>query len=186
MKWLKYCRLVIFSCLLAVLGGCADEDEYRGIMLSGRWFGDLGMMIDGVPAIGADLEFIPRNDFDYRQGYGYETDYYYVGRGRVDVIEHYFTWVVRDRVIYLRFDNPELDCNISDYSLSHDYFEGYMDGMYSSTRFSLRNYELYWDEYGYHGEMHPYSNRQIEDDSLAVYKKVPKCQRSVNIRREDR
>ena len=29
--------------------------------LSGRWFGDLGMMVDGQPAIGSDLEFIPQD-----------------------------------------------------------------------------------------------------------------------------
>ena len=31
--------------------------------------------------------------------------------------------MVRDGIIYLRFDNPELDCNIRDYSLPPDYFK---------------------------------------------------------------
>ena len=120
-------------CLVAVFSGCEEDDDYRGYMLSGRWFGNLGMMVDGQPAIGSDLEFIPQDYGGYTQGYGYETDYYYGWRGRVEIVEHYFTWTVRDGIIYLRFDNPELDCNIRDYSLSPDYFEGYMDGVYSST-----------------------------------------------------
>lgn len=109
-------------CLIAVFSGCEEDDDYRGYMLSGRWFGDLGMMVDGQPAIGSDLEFIPQDYGGYTRGYGYETDYYHGWRGRVEIVEHYFTWMVRDGIIYLRFDNPELDCNIRDYSLSPDYF----------------------------------------------------------------
>ena len=48
-------------CLIAVFSGCEEDDDYRGYMLSGRWFGDLGMMVDGQPAIGSDLEFIPQD-----------------------------------------------------------------------------------------------------------------------------
>ena len=41
-------------CLIAVFSGCEEDDDYRGYMLSGRWFGNLGMMVDGQPAIGSD------------------------------------------------------------------------------------------------------------------------------------
>ncbi len=70
--------------------------------------GNLEIMVDGQPAIGSDLEFIPQDYGGYTQGYGYETDYYYGWRGRVEIVEHYFTWTVRDGIIYLRFDNPDL------------------------------------------------------------------------------
>lgn len=129
MRWFKYCKFLMVCCLIAVFSGCEEDDDYRGYMLSGRWFGDLGMMVDGQPAIGSDLEFIPQDYGGYTRGYGYETDYYHGWRGRVEIVEHYFTWMVRDGIIYLRFDNPELDCNIRDYSLSPDYFKGYMDGV---------------------------------------------------------
>lgn len=128
MRWFKYCKFLMVCCLIAVFSGCEEDDDYRGYMLSGRWFGDLGMMVDGQPAIGSDLEFIPQDYGGYTRGYGYETDYYHGWRGRVEIVEHYFTWMVRDGIIYLRFDNPELDCNIRDYSLSPDYFKGYMEG----------------------------------------------------------
>lgn len=128
MRWFKYCKFLMVCCLIAVFSGCEEDDDYRGYMLSGRWFGDLGMMVDGQPAIGSDLEFIPQDYGGYTRGYGYETDYYHGWRGRVEIVEHYFTWMVRDGIIYLRFDNPELDCNIRDYSLSPDYFKGYRMG----------------------------------------------------------
>ena len=91
-------------------------------------------------------------------------------------------WTVRDGIIYLRFDNPELDCNIRDYSLSPDYFEGYMDGVYSSTWFTLRNYERYWNDYGYWSAGYSYRNgADVRSDSVQVYKKIPKCVRTVNV-----
>lgn len=98
------------------------------------------------------------------------------------MIELTFTWTVRDGIIYLRFDNPELDCNIRDYSLSPDYFEGYMDGVYSSTWFTLRNYERYWNDYGYWSAGYSYRNgADVRSDSVQVYKKIPKCVRTVNV-----
>ena len=103
MRWFKYCKFLMVCCLVAVFSGCEEDDDYRGYMLSGRWFGNLGMMVDGQPAIGSDLEFIPQDYGGYTQGYGYETDYYYGWRGRVEIVEHYFTWTVRDGIIYLRF-----------------------------------------------------------------------------------
>lgn len=61
MRWFKYCKFLMVCCLVAVFSGCEEDDDYRGYMLSGRWFGNLGMMVDGQPAIGSDLEFIPQD-----------------------------------------------------------------------------------------------------------------------------
>ncbi|MEQ2981735.1 hypothetical protein [Paraprevotella clara] len=72
MRWFKYCKFLMVCCLVAVFSGCEEDDDYRGYMLSGRWFGNLGMMVDGQPAIGSDLEFIPQDYGGYTQGYGYE------------------------------------------------------------------------------------------------------------------
>lgn len=168
---------------MAVVCGCEDDDDYRGYLLSGRWFGDLGMMVDGQSAIGSDLEFIPQDYGGSSEGYGYETDYYYGWMGRIELVEHYFTWIVQNGIIYLRFDNPELDCNIRDYNLSPDYFNGYMDGVYSSIWFTLRNYERYWNDYGYWSVEYSYgSNRQtMVGDSIPSYKQIPRFTRTVNM-----
>lgn len=73
MRWFKYCKFLMVCCLVAVFSGCEEDDDYRGYMLSGRWFGNLGMMVDGQPAIGSDLEFIPQDYGGYTQGYGYSV-----------------------------------------------------------------------------------------------------------------
>ena len=174
-------KLLVCCCLVVVLNGCQDGDDYRGQILSGRWFGDLGMMVDGNRAVGSDLEFIPHEYGGYSEGYGYETDYYR-RRGRLEIVEHSFMWKVMNGVIYLRFDNPELDCNISDYSLSPDYFRGYMDGVYSSTRFTLRNYDRYWNDYGYWDDYYDYYRsvpRRAADNS-EVGMENPVCIMMIN------
>ncbi len=140
--------------LLAVLGlSSCDPDSDRGYMLSGRWFGDLGMMVNGYPARGSDIEFIPQSR-DYTSGYGTEIDYY--GRYGMMTISHRFEWFVSDGVIYLRFDDPALDCMIRNYSLSDQYFRGYMDGAFESSYFTLRSYQKYWHDYGYWDEDYDY------------------------------
>ena len=48
MRWFKYCKFLMVCCLIAVFSGCEEDDDYRGYMLSGRWFGDLGMMVVGI------------------------------------------------------------------------------------------------------------------------------------------
>lgn len=161
MKMKKLFRLRgIFAacCLMAVFGGCETSDDYRGYVLSGRWFGDLGMMVDGQLAVGSDLEFIPHDRAGCDEGYGYETDYYLGWRGDVEAVGHEFDWTVEADIIHLRFDDPGLDCDIRDYTLPPDYFESYTDGVYSSTRFSLRNYDRYWDDYGYWDYDYSYRN----------------------------
>lgn len=184
-KWLKYCKFLLVCCVIAVSGGCEEDDDYRGYMLSGRWFGELGMMVDGQPAIGSDLEFVPDDYGGYSEGYGYERDYYYDPWNRVNLIEHYFDWSVWDGIIYLYFDDPGLDCSIRDYRLSSDYFEGYMDGTYSSTRFKLRNYERYWEDYGYWGSYYSYRSGGRHADT-PIQGETPECTRTVNVNPLDR
>ncbi|MCD8317916.1 MAG: hypothetical protein LUC45_03260 [Paraprevotella sp.] len=186
MKWIEYGKIAIVCCLTAIFCGCEENDSHRGYLLSARWFGDLGMMVDGQKAVESDLDFVPDDYGDYTQGYGYETDYYYTYGGRMATVEHNFTWMVRNGMIYLRFDDPDLDCDIRDYSLSSDYFKGYMDGIYSSTWFTLRNYDRYWNQYGYYGDSYSY-RRGIGEDSLSVEssrKETPKCVRMVNMKSE--
>lgn len=159
-----------------------DPDSDRGYMLSGKWFGDVGMYVDGRRARGSVLEFIP--DGSYTSGYGFETDYY--GRYGTLTVEHEFDWYVADGVIVMLFDNPDLDCQIWDYSLSDSYFTGYMDGAYSETRFRLQSYGKYWYTNGYYGYDYgyewyslPFETRSSElcSDSLPV--RVPVCSRRV-------
>lgn len=146
MKAIKTITLWCTMFVMAMGLVSCDPDSDKGYMLSGKWFGDVGMEINGYPARGSVLEFVPTS-YDYTAGYGYETDYY--GRFGTTTVSHRFDWYVRDGVIIMRFDNPDLDCRIWEYSLSSTYFTGYMDGYYSQSKFRLKAYSKYWDRDGY-------------------------------------
>lgn len=174
MKIYHYLRLISVFCLIGLCLGC-DDDINRGYTISGKWFGDFGMMIDGVPATTSVIEFIP--DYNYTTGYGYETDYY-EGRFGIMSVDHEFDWMIRDGIIYLRFDDPDLDCNIRDYTLSDDFFSGYLDGVYSSTYFSLRNY-CYWNDIGYWDNN--FCRDVVKESAVDDRSTIPICIRKQNI-----
>lgn len=172
--------LVLMISAMSLVSCEPDFDSDRGYMLSGKWFGDVGMYIDGRPARGSVLEFIPTGN--YTSGYGTEIDYY--GRYGVQTVYHDFEWYVADGVIVLLFDNPDLDCKIWDYSLSDSYFTGYMDGAYSETRFRLQSYGKYWNingyggyDYGYSWYALPYAIRSVDAGADSTVADKPVCTR---------
>ncbi len=143
------------------LSSC-DEDERIGYNLSGHWFGDLDMWIDGEKAQGSEIEFNPTG-WGASSGRGVEVDYYYYGS-----VTHYFNYHIRDGIIFMRFDDPNLDCAIVDYRLSTYYFSGYIaeySTLMNQTYFNLRSYDAYWDDYGY--DIYYYSKGEaFQSDSL--------------------
>ncbi len=137
---------LLFVALFGLSSCEIDEDYMVASNISGHWFGDLDMWYGNEKARGSEIEFIPSSYNAYR-GRGTEVDYYRRGR-----VVHYFDWFVRDGVIYLRFDDPYLDCAIANYRLNYSYFSGDIADYYTlrpETHFRLRNYEHYWHDYGY-------------------------------------
>ena len=176
--------LIALMGLSLTLTSCYDEDDNIGSYVSGHWFGDMDMWIDGEKARGSEIEFTPTG-WGYTSGYGYEIDYYRFGS-----MTHRFNWQVRNEVIYLTFDDPALDCAIVDYRLSYYKFTGYIADYYTLenlTYFSLRNYDREWDTYGYGGYYYdPYyvqGKKEAANDSIiteTTERSEPKCVRGVN------
>lgn len=170
-----------------------DTDESIGYDVNGHWFGDLDMWINGERAQGSEIEFIPTG-WGYSRGRGIEVDYYRRGS-----ITHYFNYRVLNGVIYLTFDDPNLDCAIVDYRLNYRTFSGYIADYYSlmnQTYFNLRSYDQYWDTYGYGGYVYYTKENNMEDawnDSTAndtthlatrsASDEQPQCIRGVNMRK---
>ena len=127
------------------LTSCFDAAQEIGNAVSGHWFGDMDMYYNGERARGTEIEFY--SGWGYDRGRGVQIDYY-----AYHAETSYFNWQVRNRILYLVFDDPALDCAIVDYRLSYDYFSGYIADYYTlenQTHFNLRNYDRYWDRYGY-------------------------------------
>lgn len=195
MKRMNYFRLVLVCSVLTLLSGCYTEDEYRGMMLSGRWFGDMGMTIGNVNAV-SEMEFVQEDSYwGYPRGYGYETDYYPSRRGVIVTVEHYFDWEIQNGIIYLTFDDRTLDCSIRDYRLTSLRFDGWLDGYYSSTQFSLDGYDRYWGErspytgywddfyygYDYYGLRTRSVSEETDTVPIIIKDEEPKCVRRVNV-----
>ncbi len=176
----------LMSIGMCCLSSC-DEDEQIGSYVSGRWFGDMDMWLGEERALGSEIEFYPEG-WGSTQGRGIEVDYYHRGS-----IRHDFRWRIRDGVIYMTFDDSDLDCAIADYRIDEYYFRGYIADYYTlgnQTYFNLRNYDRYWNEYGYsnyyNGGGYYYvkgeKNWGIGNDSTAIPTETeePKCIRGVN------
>lgn len=139
------CLLAIMSTAVVTLTSCLDDDDEIGNAVSGHWFGDMDMYYNGERARGSEIEF--NRGWSYDRGSGVQVDYY-----ARHAVTSYFTWRVQNRILYLTFDDPSLDCAIVDYRLSYDYFSGYIADYYTLenlTHFNLRSYDRYWSDYGY-------------------------------------
>lgn len=133
-----------------------EEDSRLGYMISRRWFGDLGVLIDEEPVRGSVLSFVA-DDAYYLSGWGTEQDYY--GRTGTMIYSQRFEWSLRNGVLYLYYDDPAMDCTITRCRVSVDYFNGYIDGYY----FELADYDRYWYDYGYD---FPYYYAKAHSDTL--------------------
>lgn len=190
---MKTLRHILFSFLLPVMGlamlTSCDEDMLIGDTLTrveGRWFGDMDMYINGQKSRGSDIQFTARN-LSGTRGWGVEYDYY--GRYGSYTIRHDFDWEIREGIIYLTFDDPDLDCAIRSYSLNNRHFSGWLDGYDSSTYFDLYSYEYYWDDYGYADydyDYYWYDNYYVKgQNGLAPKDTTIHCTRGVNIKKEE-
>ncbi len=118
--------VVLFA--MTTMTSC-DRDFEEAYRLSGEWTGDFGMYYDDgfrtYYADYTDIRFIPNYDYSTR-GYGEEIDFFHFPCP-IRYQSFYFYWEIRHGVIYLSFPyNHGLDVAIYDYSLSYDYFQGYL------------------------------------------------------------
>ena len=178
-------------CLTSVLTSCyMDDDDRIGNYVSGHWFGDMDMryIVEGyeIPARGSEIQFTPTG-WGYSKGYGWEVDYYdnfTIGNRYYNgfTVEHRFDWEVRNQIIYMTFDDPALDCAIVNYRLSTYRFTGWIADSYSlqnMTSFNLRNYDYYWNDYGY-GDYIPVKGEKDVDGNDSIATQEGKWIRGVN------
>lgn len=145
----KISMLGLLLMALVSFSSCMDDDDRVGYNIQGHWFGDMDMYYNGERARGSELEFDSGWGWGNKSGTGVEVDYY-----MYRAITNRFDWRVQNQIIYLTFSDPQLDCAIVDYTLGYDYFRGYIadyNTLENQTYFTLRNYDRYWDEYGYGG-----------------------------------
>lgn len=150
MKMNHFTSLLLAAVCFGSFVSC-DEDDMKGMVLSGDWEGNFGMYYtidDGYhyktyDSYDSDLSFIPYSN-SYSSGYGYETDYYKFGP--YDEIYHAFTWEVRNGTIYIDYRSPSdahLSTYMRDYHMTNDELTGYFGD--TGSRFTLYKYHDQYD-----------------------------------------
>ncbi len=157
--------LLAAAVTLVSFTSCTDDDDVKGMVLSGEWEGNFGMYYDYQYSWGdivtfeasyTYLSFVPY-DYSYNSGYGYQTDFYDYYDSPYDEIYHAFTWEVRYGTIYLRYrGESEWDTYLRDYNMTNSSLTGYFADTYN--RFHLRKLTDYYDWTPYINEYGGYNN----------------------------
>ena len=87
-------------------------DRYEARVLSGQWTGDFGMYYEyqyggrvyRFDSYDTDITFVPKYS-GAKRGYGYQVDWY--EGGPYTYLNYYFTWSIRDGVIYMDYPGNE-------------------------------------------------------------------------------
>ena len=179
-KIYTYMTMVLMLSMATVsLTSCETEDQYEAnVLIAGDWQGYLGTYYYDRWGLGGNsYETVIRfcgNGQGATSGRGYEVDYDTRSPFN-DYAYCEFTWSVVNGVITLIYDDSMwTPVYINDYSLTSNYFSGYMnDGTNRDIRFRLENVRFgYWDTYrdGYYYDDYYYSRatRGAGQDSTAV------------------
>lgn len=151
--------LLTLTAMSGLFTSC-DEDEKKGLRLSGEWEGEFFSYYTchygNEPR---DREFYSdwtymrffTDGFDVNEGEGYEVDFY--NSGPYDYMYYRFFWKVKEGIISLKYyDAPEMNLDIEDYRLTYSYFRGQFGGGYdinlrklSDYHYCVANYDWDWD-----------------------------------------
>lgn len=138
-----------------------DEDEKKGLRLSGEWEGDFYSYYTytkgndpTVRTAWSDCTYMHfyTDGFDVDEGEGYEVDFY--KSGPYDYLYYRFFWKVQDGIISLSYPgNHDMDVDIYDYHLTYNHFAGrFGEGheidlkKLNSYSFCEVNYYEYWED----------------------------------------
>lgn len=147
-----------------------DEDVWIADSLEGTWEGNMFISYEydnrvydaTYTEIGFELD-----PFRFRRGTGYWIDHYdNYGWGRNYVANH-IRWEVVDRTIHIYFMEEGNDLYIEDYSISENYFTGYIYDGDTRVKFKLRHTSSpHWDDYDY-GYNYYYAKPNVTEGAAA-------------------
>lgn len=146
--------LLTLTAMTGLFSSC-DEDEKKGLRLSGEWEGKFYSYYTchygNEPR---DREYYSdwtymhfyTDGFDVDEGEGYEVDFY--NSGPYDYLYYRFWWKVQNGIISLKYyDAPEMDLDIVDYRLSYTRFRGQFGGGYDINLTKLDTYDYCVEHY---------------------------------------
>lgn len=181
-KWIYNIAWVMMAFVSLTLTSCDDDVEIART-LEGTWEGDMYTSIKFSDGRIYDISYSQicflSNPYTYTSGDGYWVDYYDNAYwGSYNYVTSHIEFTVRNRVINIYFVEDHETVSIYDYSLSDNYFSGYIE-LYNGDRrqFRLRHVNSpNWGSYSRWGyddnyDYYYYGNKNalnFNDDDNAV------------------
>lgn len=173
-KFTSTITMILLAMLAFTFTSCEDEEIAQ--TLAGKWQGTISKYYYDRWGLSGDhyrtvIEFVG-DPWHWTKGTGYEVDY--------DMNDQYgsywyseFEWRVDNKVITLRYADTDYEpVYISDYYLTNNRFEGYMDdGTNSEIKFSLYMIKDFnWD---YYNNYSYYDGFYLAPRRMAAAKEAP-------------
>lgn len=159
----------------AVLTSC-DEDVQIALSLEGTWQGKMYVYTyyDGRDYYATSTEVTFEGDpFHWSKGTGYWVDYY--SGAPWDYVANHIEWRVINRDIEVYFVEERTTLLIADYSLSDNYFTGYIVDGDNEVEFRLRHIDSpNWNNYHWGYDYWSRQTRGDGSDTADVEKPIRK------------
>lgn len=171
MKKFYHLVLLAFMAITATTFTSCDEDTQIALTLEGVWQGNMYVSASwngrDYYATSTEITF-EGDDFHWSHGTGYWADYY--SGAPWDYVANHIQWRVVNRSIEVYFIEEGTTVYIEDYSLSDNYFSGYIQDGDNDVEFRLRHVasprRSSYDYWGYDGWNHYYSRETRSANSL--------------------
>ena len=172
MKKFYHLLLLAFMAITAATFTSCDEDTQIALTLEGVWQGNMYVSSSwngrDYYATSTEITF-EGDDYHWSRGTGYWVDYY--SGAPWDYVANHIQWRVVNRSIEVYFIEDGTTVYIEDYSLSDNYFSGYIQDGDNDVEFRLSHVakprRSSYDHWGYDGWNHYYSRQTRSDNSHA-------------------
>lgn len=170
---MKSLRTLLAALLVALasIGSFTSCDSVIATGLEGTWRGEMyfASYYDGrwYYSNYSEIEFL-LDPLKMKSGRGYWIDHY--SQAPWDYVANHFHFTVKNRVIYIHFDEDNYDIEIDNYDLGDDLFSGYVyyEGeeryfeLYHTSSPNWDNYDYGWDYDRNHGWGYGYYSHRRE------------------------
>lgn len=149
MKKFKSLLTMVMVALMSLSFSSCDEDANTAYYLDGTWRGNMYVNSSYNGVTYTSTYSVITFNAGYDSGTGYWVDYYNNGHyGRRNYVANHIYWKVKDRNIYIHFEEENSDVVIYNYGLNDRYFSGQVDagGSYADFRLT-KDYDYDdWDD----------------------------------------
>ena len=178
MKKITTLFMMLLAAVMTLSMSSCTEDQLIGMDLEGTWEGYTEARHEYNGQIYQSSRTVLTFGSDWNRltkGSGYWVDYYSSSPWGRPYVANHIRWEVKNKVIYIYFEEDNYRCEIHDYRLNNGYFEGYIYTEDSDVYFRLRMVsDPNWYDYDYgYGYLYSRETRAGSNEAIEVPKRLP-------------